>query len=111
MDSKSRSKADAAFQKDKKAADASQACQEHLVLHVAGSIVEVSLRLVDLAFVLHLLVAAELACALLDAAFGLVGHALHVFAVHGSSPCCRLLNPQGAMIVSSNTAVNAMIVF
>src|SRR5258706_15696806 len=58
------------------------------VFHVAGGIVCRSLGLIHFAFGLQFFVASDLAGRVFDSALGLVGGALHVFAIHVPSPSC-----------------------
>src|SRR5258705_13760405 len=52
------------------------------VLHVARDVVQIALRLVDLAFRAKPIIADRLADGLLHRALGFVGGALHMFLVH-----------------------------
>jgi hypothetical protein len=56
------------------------------ILHIARSVVDGSLGLINLAFGFHVLVTTELTGTFFDGAFGLVRSALYMFAIHDRVP-------------------------
>ena len=56
------------------------------ILHIARGVMGGSLGLINLAFGFHVFVTTELTGTFFDGAFGLVGSALHMFAIHDRVP-------------------------
>ncbi len=65
------------------------------VLHIAGGVVQVALCFIELTFCLQFFVARHLASGLFDGAFGLIGGASHVFAIHVLA-CIAVVDQRGA---------------